>query len=57
MINREMTRETPPDIGADEDPQYRGDYAPIQTGAEDEPLLKKGTAPFKPREYIRVEKR
>ncbi|MED1739548.1 hypothetical protein P4U97_08550 [Bacillus swezeyi] len=57
MINREMTRETPPDIGADEDTQYRGDYAPIQTGAEDEPLVKKGTAPFKPREYIRVEKR
>ena len=57
MINREMTREQTPGIGTDEGPQYRGDYTPLQTGAEDQSLTGTERAPFKPREYIRVEKR
>ncbi|MCY7837796.1 hypothetical protein MOB49_11040 [Bacillus haynesii] len=57
MINREMTREQTPGIGTDEGLQYRGDYTPLQTGAEDQSLTGKERAPFKPREYIRVEKR
>ncbi|MFN2744069.1 MULTISPECIES: hypothetical protein [Bacillus] len=57
LINREMTREAPADAEAAEKRQYRGDYTPIKTGTDDMRFTTNERVPFKPREYIRVEKR
>ncbi|TWK75657.1 hypothetical protein CHCC20335_0912 [Bacillus paralicheniformis] len=57
MIDRDMTRENAPGTGADKERQYRGDYIPFEAGSGNQSLEKKESAPFKSREYIRVEKR
>ncbi|ASB90566.1 hypothetical protein OZL92_10595 [Bacillus sonorensis] len=57
LIDRDMTRENAPGTGADKERQYRGDYIPFEAGSGNQSLEKKESAPFKSREYIRVEKR